>query len=312
VPKKHQRKAQPRDILSLGLLTLRAADMTEAELIAFLQSKFFGPLKRQLKKYKPYLLRAHKLFAQPGRRIPIPGKPLWSEFCRKQLGVHVRTVQRWLAEDTPRLPTKKHQRDKYDSVDIAHLEQVARAAQKLADANPDNPEYEPIRRAIDQKPSGLFVRDGRVEVEHNKYYEGNKVDGKHYHLTPKKMWKEIQRQYPGIVDICPYPRPEGYDALKAQWHKINYANIPFGTTIDKKTGKKTGPTAWAKKGIQEQAKGNSTLYVYPVDYFLYSLIKAGAVITARGPVKWVATEDGSSQPSGRNIVDIFLPGKEMV
>ncbi len=283
MPKKHQRKAQPRDILSLGLLTL-------------------------LKKYKPYLLRAHKLFAQPGRRLPIPGRPLLSEFCRDQLGVHIRTLQRWLAEDKPRLPTKKHQRDKYDPVDIAHLEQVARAAQKLADANPDNPEYEPIRRAIDQKPSGLFVRDGRVEVEHNKYYEGNKVDGKHYHLTPKKMWKEIQRQYPGIVDICPYPRPAGYDALKALWYKLNFANIPFGITINE-NGKKEGPTAWAKKGIQEQAKGNSTLYVYPVDYFLYLLIKAGAVITARGPVKWVATEDGSSQPSGRNIVDIFLPGK---
>jgi hypothetical protein len=92
---------------------------------------------------------------------------------------------------------------------------------------------------------------------------------------------------------------------------MNYANIPFGVTIDPITGKKEGPTAWARRGIIEQAKGNSTLYVFPVDYFFYLLIKAGAVITPRGPVNWVATEDGSSQPSGRNIVDIFLPGKEV-
>ena len=310
MPKKLKRKAQPRDILSRGLLTARAADMNGAEVIAFLQSKFFGPLKRHLKQYKPYLLRAHKLFAQPGRRIPIPGKPLWSEFCRKQLGVHVRTVQRWLAEDKRRLPTKKL-RDKYDSADIEHLERVAYAAQRLAESDPDNPEYEPIRKAIREKPSGLFVRGGRVSVEHNKYYEGNKADGKHYILTPDPMWEEIQKRHPGIVDVCSYPRPKGYDALKVPWPKISYANIPFGTTIDEKAGKKVGPTAWARKAIQEQAKGNSTLFVFPVDYFFYLLVKAGAVITSRGPVKWVAVEDGSSQPSGRNIVDIFLPGKKV-
>jgi hypothetical protein len=142
------------------------------------------------------------------------------------------------------------------------------------------------------------------------HYEGNKADGNHYILTPKAMREEIQQRYPGIVDICPYPRPKGYNALTEPWHKMNYANIPFGTTIDPITGKKEGPTAWARKGIEEQAKGNSTLYVFPVDYFFYLLIKAGAVITPRGPVSWVAIEDGSSQPSGRNIVDIFLPGKE--
>ena len=110
----------------------------------------------------------------------------------------------------------------------------------------------------------------------------------------------------------PLPRKLGYDALKVPWHKINYANIPFGTTIDETTGKEVGPTAWARKGIEEQAKGNSTLYVFPVDYFFYLLMKAGAVITPRGPVDWVAIEDGSSQLSGRNIVDIFLPGKDVV
>jgi hypothetical protein len=302
VPKKPQRKAQPRDILSLASI----AKLNDHQLITHLK-KHFGPAKRLWQRELPYLLEAHRRYSQPGRRMPLPGKPFWGVFCKRQLGVDIRTVQRWIAEAEGRTP-KKHQHDKYTAVDIAHLEQVAHAAQKLADANPDNPEYELIRRAIAQKPSRLLVRGVSLEVEHNKYYEGNKVDGKHYHLTPRQMWEELQQRYPGIVDINPYPRKPGYDALKSPWHKMNYANIPFGTILDE-NGEKVGPTAWARKGIQEQGKGNSTLYVYPVDYFFYLLIKAGAVITPRGPVKWVATEDGSSQPSGRNIVDIFLPGK---
>jgi hypothetical protein len=198
-------------------------------------------------------------------------------------------------------------RDKYTAVDIAHLERVAYAAQKLADANPDNPEYEPIRRAIKEKPSGLFVREvGWTCCTINTMKATRWMETTT--LTPDEMWEDYQKRYPGIVDICPYPRKPGYDALKVPWHKINYANIPFGTTIDEKTGRKVGPTAWAKKGIIEQEKGNSTLYTFPVDCFLYLLIKAGAVITPRGPVNWVAIEDGSSGPSGRNIVDIFLPG----
>ena len=298
-------KARPRDILSLASV----AKLNDHELIAHL-TKHFGPAKRYWQEELPYLLEAHRRYSQPGRRMPLPGKPFWGVFCKQQLGVNIRSVQRWFAETEGRTP-QKHQRDKYTAVDIAHLERVAYAAQKLAEVNPDNPEYEPIRRAIAQKPSGLFVREGRVEVEHNKYYEGNKVDGKHYHLTPVEMWGEIQQRHPGIVDICRYPRPTGYNALTAPWHKMNYANIPFGITINE-NGKKEGPTAWARKAIQEQAKGNSTLFVFPVDYFFYLLVKAGAVITPRGPVKWVAVEDGSSQPSGRNIVDIFLPGKKAI
>jgi hypothetical protein len=298
-------KARPRDILSLASI----AKLNDHRLITHLK-KHFGPAKRQWQRELPYLQEAHRRFSQPGRRMPLPGKPFWGVFCKQELGVSIRTVQRWIAEAEGRTP-KKRQGDKYTAVDIAHLEQVTHAAQELADANPENPEYEPIRRAIAEKPTGLFVRKGRVDVLHNKYYEGNKMDGKHYWLTPADMREEIQRRYPGIVDICPYPRPTGYNALTAPWGKVNYANIPFGTTLDE-NGKKEGPTAWARKGILEQEKGNSTLYPFPVDYFFYLLIQAGAVITARGPVNWVAIEDGSSQPSGRNIVDIFLPGKKTV
>jgi hypothetical protein len=292
------------------------ARLSDKELITHLK-KHFGPAKRRWQRELPYLLEAHRRYSQPGRTMPLPGKPFWGVFCKQQLGVDIRTVQRWIAEAEGRTP-KEHQRNKYNAVDIAHLERVAYAAQKLAEDNPDDEAFEPIRRAIAQKPSGLFVREGKVDVLHNKYvdvlhnkyYEGNKADGKHYWLSPASYWAAVQKRYPGIVDVLPYPRPEGYDALTAPWTKKAYANIPFGTTIDPITGKKVGLTAWARKIIAEQAKGNTTVIPFPMDYGFHLLVNAGAKFRSVGRIPWVATEDGSSQPSGRLIMEIEVPGKK--
>jgi hypothetical protein len=304
-------KAQPSEKISPGSIAKPSNKISNKELIAFLRTKFFGPLKRHLKDYLPYLRLANKRFAQPGRRIPIPGKPLWSEFCRKELGVHIRTVQLWLAGDKSKPPATKF-RDKYDSADIAHLERVAWAAQKLAEDNPNDEAFEPIRLALAQRPSGLFVRNGGIErLKRNKYYEGNKVDGKHYWLTPADTWEDLQKRFPGIWDCCPYPRPEGYDALKVPWRKFTWCNCPFGTTVDE-NGKKTGWTAWARKAIEEQAKGNTIIMPYPMDFGFHLLLNAGAEMRSIGAVKWVAIEDGSAQPSGRNIVEFILRGKKAV
>lgn len=309
MPKKPKPKARPSEKISPAFgaaspTIASIAKLSDKKLIAILRTKFFGPLKRHLKDYKPYLWVAHKRFAQPGRRIPIPGRPLWGEFVRKILGVHIRTVQLVLAEDKPKQPTKKL-RDKYDSADIRHLEMVALAAQKLADSDPDNEDYEPIRKAIREKPSGFgFVRGDE------EYYEGNKVDGKHYLLTPKEMWKNLQKRWPGIWDCCPYPRKKGYDALQVPWHPITYCNPPFVTANE--GGKKIGFTAWCRKAIAEQARGVTTVMVSPIDLGLHVLLDAGATFTSIGDVKWRATEDGSAQASGRKIVEIVLPGKKKV
>jgi hypothetical protein len=291
--------------------------LSDKDLIAHLRKDTFGPIKglyKRLKAQLPYIREARKRWGKTfqGRRVPVPGKPSWTEFCEQELGVSVRTIQKWLAEDDEeKAAAKKHVRDKYDSSDIAHLEKVVRVAQKVADNNPDDPAFDPIRKAIQEKPSGFFTREGRVDVLHNKYYEGNKADGKHYILTPAGYWADLQRRQPGIVDVLPYPRPEGYDALTEPWHKMNYANIPFGTTIDPITGKKIGQTAWARKAIAEQAKGNTTVIPFPMDYGFHLLVNAGAKLRSVGRIAWVATEDGSSQPSGRMIMEIEVPGKEV-
>ena len=291
------------------------SSLSNRDLIAYLNKNVGGPIKGMYARVHAeiaYIVEGRKRWGRKtqGRRVKVPGESTWTELV-ESWGTSLRTMQRWIAEAEGRGPAK-HLRDKYDSADIRHLELIALAAQQLAEDNPDDPAFDPIRKAIKEKPSGMFIREGRQPIEENKWYEGNKNDGKHYWLTPKKRWQEIQQQIPGIVDVLPYPRKKGYDALQVPWHKRNYANIPFGTTIDPITGKKVGPTAWARKGIAEQKKGNSTLYPFPVDWFLFLLIKAGAKIIPYGPVQWEATEDGSSAPSGRNIVYLWLPGDDPV
>jgi hypothetical protein len=46
-------------------------------------------------------------------------------------------------------------RDRYDAIDIAHLERVVRAAEDAADAHPDDDFFNSIRAAIQNKPEGI-------------------------------------------------------------------------------------------------------------------------------------------------------------
>jgi hypothetical protein len=53
---------------------------------------------RKLKETAPYLREARDRFAQPGRRVPVPGNPTWTEWVEQNLGVTVRRVQQLLSE----------------------------------------------------------------------------------------------------------------------------------------------------------------------------------------------------------------------
>jgi DNA (cytosine-5)-methyltransferase 1 len=46
----------------------------------------------------PYLREARNRFAQPGRRVPVPGNPTWTEWVHNNLHVTVRRVQQLLKE----------------------------------------------------------------------------------------------------------------------------------------------------------------------------------------------------------------------
>jgi hypothetical protein len=110
-------------------------------------------------------------------------------------------------------------------------------------------------------------------------------------------------------DPCPFPKPETFDGLTADWGTSNYVNPPFGSIMHE--GKKKGPTAWARKAIAEQKKGNKVVLVYPIDKWVLMLLAAGAKVSNLGDVRWLATEDGSiGKGTGRHIACFVLEPQE--
>lgn len=73
-----------------------AASLKNEELLAHLKTAF-GSVRHALQRNLPYLLEARDRFAKPGQRVPVEGKPTWTQWVRDNLHVNVRTVQRWLA-----------------------------------------------------------------------------------------------------------------------------------------------------------------------------------------------------------------------
>jgi len=72
-------------------------------------------------------------------------------------------------------------------------------------------------------------------------------------------------------------------------------------------GKKKGPTAWARKSIEEFKKGKKVVMVYPIDKWVLMLLEAGAKVTNLKDVKWCATEDGSAgKGTGRHLACFVL------
>jgi len=136
------------------------------------------------------------------------------------------------------------------------------------------------------------------------FIKGNR-NGKHYWLTPPELMKSLNDEFHFDFDPCPYPKPEGFDGLTAEWGKSNYVNPPFGSIIHE--GKKKGPTAWARKAIKEYGKGKRVVLVYPIDKWVLMLLGAGAKVRNLGDVKWTAIEDGSvGEGNGRHVACFIL------
>lgn len=139
---------------------------------------------------------------------------------------------------------------------------------------------------------------------------GNKSDGKHYWLTPPDLYSRLEDEFLFDFDPCPYPKPDDFDGLKAEWGKSNYVNPPFGSYIAD-DGKKKGPTAWARKAIEEHQKGKTIVLVYPIDKWIHMLLEAGAEVRNLKDIHWCATEDGEPGPgTGRWVAAFILRGEE--
>lgn len=81
----------------------------------------------------------------------------------------------------------------------------------------------------------------------------------------------------------------------------------FGSILH--NGKKKGPTAWAKKALEESRKGKRVVLVYPIDKWILMLLAAGCQVRNLGDVRWLATEDRTAgKGTGRHVAAFILNG----
>lgn len=147
----------------------------------------------------------------------------------------------------------------------------------------------------------------------NKFHQGSGSDGKHYWLTPAKLYAELDTEFHFTFDPCPWPKPDDFDGLTCEWGERNYVNPPFGSIMHQGPGdrkpKKKGPTAWMRKAIEEQAKGRLSVVVYPLDKWELMMLKACGCDHVRnlGDVRWLCIEDGTpGKGTGRHIAAFIL------
>ncbi len=130
-------------------------------------------------------------------------------------------------------------------------------------------------------------------------YEGAK-DGNHYWLTPPDIYEQLDAEFHFNFDPCPYPRPEEFDGLEVDWGGSNYVNPPF-----------QGPTKWVRKAIEENAKGKTVVFVFPIDKWVHLLLEAGAEVRNLKDIRWHSIEENTpGKGTGRWIAAFVLKGNE--
>jgi len=107
-----------------------------------------------------------------------------------------------------------------------------------------------------------------------------------YWLTPDGIYEKLNEEFQFDFDPCPCPKPVGYDSLKIEWGKRNYVNPPFRKT----EGNTDGPTAFVRKAIAEQEKGNSSVILLPVPSYVNLMLNVGAEVRPMGRVKWLEVD----------------------
>lgn len=130
--------------------------------------------------------------------------------------------------------------------------------------------------------------------------KGSNKDGKHYWLTPPELMNDLNNEFHFDFDACPYPRPEDFDGLNAEWGLSTYVNPPF-----------SGPTAWVRKAISESEKGKQVVFVFPVPKWVLMFLTHPNLKEVRNlkDVKWCAIEDGSpGKGIGQHIACFVLKG----
>jgi len=107
-----------------------------------------------------------------------------------------------------------------------------------------------------------------------------------YWLTPPEVYTRLNNEFHFDFDPCPYPLPDGYNGLSVPWGRANYVNPPFR----KKDSPHGGPTAFVRKAIEEQGRGNTTVLLIPVQSYVNLLLESGAELRSAGRIRWLEAD----------------------
>lgn len=136
----------------------------------------------------------------------------------------------------------------------------------------------------------------------------NRVDTKHYWITPPDVLNRLDAEFNFDFDPCPFPRPDGFNGLEVDWGEMNWVNPPF-TGMAKVPGKrKIGPMAWARKALTEREKGNTSVLIFPIYQVrvISFLEDHEAEIRYAGKIRWLACEDRTPNPTASSNIQPCL------
>ncbi len=110
---------------------------------------------------------------------------------------------------------------------------------------------------------------------------------KRYWLIPPEIYSQLDSEFHFDFDPCPYPyRGDGIDI---EWGKMNWVNPPFKI---EDSFNNHGPTAFAKKALEEQRKGKTSVFIHPVTTAVSWLAKGNPEVRFIGKVPWIDPETG--------------------
>jgi hypothetical protein len=127
-------------------------------------------------------------------------------------------------------------------------------------------------------------------------------EDKKYWLTPPDVLSKLNNEFHFDFDPCPCPRPEDYDGLIVPWGNSNFINPPFR----KKDSPFGGPTAFARKAIEENKNGKSSVLLLPVQSYVNLLLEAGAEMRSMGRLRFLDTETKEPQKGPSSICCFIL------
>lgn len=131
------------------------------------------------------------------------------------------------------------------------------------------------------------------------------VDSKFW-CVPPEIYDPLNEEFVFDFDPCPYPFEK--DGIDMEWGNMNWVNPPF-RKADAVNGH--GPTAFARKAIEEQAKGKSSVLILPVQGYVNYLVAAGAELRSVGRVKWIEADTGERCKNPSNNALFILKGHKI-